>query len=116
MYEVNLRESIRSAKTIALMRKVRHRGIEKVGWGFTFAAAPYNLVRVRKLLARPVGAVRVKGRSVPERGQSGRKGPQLEQLTRLRRSLGVVRLRTGIIKVTNFAENRRSSAARLLVP
>jgi transposase len=44
-------------KTIALMRKVRHRGIEKVGWVFAFAAAAYNLVRMRKLLASPVGAV-----------------------------------------------------------
>lgn len=44
-------------KTIALMRKVRHRGIEKVGWVFTFAAAAYNLVRMRKLLASPIGAV-----------------------------------------------------------
>ncbi len=43
-------------KTIALMRKVRHRRIEKVGWVFTFAAAAYNLVRMRNLLARPVGA------------------------------------------------------------
>ena len=44
-------------KTIALMRKVRHRGIEKVNWIFTFAAAAYNLVRMRNLLALPVGAV-----------------------------------------------------------
>jgi transposase len=43
-------------KTIALMRKVRHRGIEKVGWVFTFAAAAYNLVRMRNLMARSVGA------------------------------------------------------------
>lgn len=43
-------------KTIALVRKVRHRGIAKVGWIFTFAAAAYNLVRMRNLLARPVGA------------------------------------------------------------
>lgn len=42
-------------KTIALMRKVRHRGIAKVGWVFTLAAAAYNLVRMRNLLARPVG-------------------------------------------------------------
>jgi transposase len=42
-------------KTIALVRKVRHRGIEKVGWMFTFAAAAYNLVRMRNLLTRPVG-------------------------------------------------------------
>jgi hypothetical protein len=43
-------------KTIALMRKVRHRGIQRVGWVFTFAAAAYNLVRMRNLLASPVGA------------------------------------------------------------
>jgi transposase len=43
-------------KTIALMRKVRHRGIFKVGWVFTFAAAAYNLVRLRNLRAGSVGA------------------------------------------------------------
>jgi len=43
-------------KTIALMRKVRHRGLFKVGWVFTFAAAAYNLVRMRKLSASSVGA------------------------------------------------------------
>jgi transposase len=42
-------------KTIALMRKVRHRGLEKVSWVFTFAAAAYNLVRMRKLTASSVG-------------------------------------------------------------
>lgn len=42
-------------KTVALIRKVRHRGIEKVGWLFTFAAAAYNLVRMRKLTVHPVG-------------------------------------------------------------
>lgn len=36
-------------KTVALLRQVRHRGHEKVGWMFTFAAAAYNLVRVRNL-------------------------------------------------------------------
>ena len=43
-------------KTIALMRKVRHRGIFKVAWVFTFAAAAYNLVRMRNLSASSVGA------------------------------------------------------------
>ena len=33
-------------KTIALMRKVRHRGTLKVDWIFTFACAAYNLVRM----------------------------------------------------------------------
>jgi transposase len=51
-----IEESFGWLKTIALMRKVRHRGIHKVGWVFTFAAAAYNLVRMRNLLARPVGA------------------------------------------------------------
>jgi transposase len=36
-------------KTIALMRKVRHRGVSKVHWLFTFACAAYNLVRMRNL-------------------------------------------------------------------
>jgi transposase len=36
-------------KTIALMRKVRHRGVCQVDWLFTFACAAYNLVRMRNL-------------------------------------------------------------------
>jgi transposase len=43
-------------KTIALMRKVRHRGVCKVDWIFTFACAAYNLVRMRNL-ATVVAAV-----------------------------------------------------------
>jgi transposase len=38
-------------KTVGALRKTRHRGLFKVGWVFTFAAAAYNLVRMRKLLA-----------------------------------------------------------------
>lgn len=38
-------------KTVALMRKTRHRGTELVEWMFTFSAAAYNLVRIRNLLA-----------------------------------------------------------------
>ena len=41
-------------KTIALLRKVRHRGLEKVDWMFTFACAAYNLVRIRNLAVQPV--------------------------------------------------------------
>lgn len=51
-----IEESFGWLKTIALLRKVRHRGIHKVGWMFTFAAAAYNLVRMRKLIASPVGS------------------------------------------------------------
>lgn len=36
-------------KTVAGLRQVRHRGVQKVAWMFTFAAAAYNLVRIRKL-------------------------------------------------------------------
>jgi len=39
------------AKSTAPMRKTRHRGLERVGWQFTFTAAAYNLVRIPKLLA-----------------------------------------------------------------
>jgi transposase len=38
-------------KTVALQRKTRFRGRERVGWMFTFAAAAYNLVRMRNLQA-----------------------------------------------------------------
>jgi len=40
-------------KTVALLRKLRHRGGRLVDWIFTFGAAAYNLVRWRNLLARP---------------------------------------------------------------
>jgi IS5 family transposase len=40
-------------KTIALLRKVRHRGLEKVDWVFVFACAAYNLVRLRNLSPQP---------------------------------------------------------------
>jgi transposase len=43
-------------KTIALLRKVRHRGTLKVDWIFTFACAAYNLVRMRNLIAATVRA------------------------------------------------------------
>jgi transposase len=41
-------------KTIALLRKVRHRGLFKVDWVFTFACAAYNLVRLRNLSVQAV--------------------------------------------------------------
>ena len=40
-------------KTVALQRKTRFRGPDRVGWMFTFAAAAYNLVRMRNLMAQP---------------------------------------------------------------
>jgi transposase len=43
-------------KTIALLRKVRHRGTLKVDWIFAFACAAYNLVRMRNLMVATVRA------------------------------------------------------------
>jgi IS5 family transposase len=37
-------------KTVAGLRKTRHRGAARVGWMFRFALAAYNLVRMRNLL------------------------------------------------------------------
>ena len=37
-------------KTVALLRKTRHRGVRRVGWMFTLAAALYNLVRIRNVI------------------------------------------------------------------
>jgi transposase len=38
-------------KTVGGQGKTRFRGIDRVGWAFTFVAAAYNLVRLPKLLA-----------------------------------------------------------------
>lgn len=40
-------------KTVALQRRTRFRGVERVGWSFTLAAAAYNLMRMRNLTAVP---------------------------------------------------------------
>lgn len=42
-------------KTVGGMRKLRHRGLQLVGWMFTFAAAAYNMVRMRNLVAASEG-------------------------------------------------------------
>ena len=38
-------------KTVGLLRKLRHRGVAKVGWIFKLSVAAYNLVRIRNLIA-----------------------------------------------------------------
>ena len=43
-------------KTTGGLRKLRHRGLESVGWMFTFTAAVYNLVRIRNLSTSVAGA------------------------------------------------------------
>jgi transposase len=54
-YAVSLRKRKRIeeimgwVKTVACLRKIRHRGVKRVRWIFTFAVAAYNLVRMRNL-------------------------------------------------------------------
>lgn len=43
-------ESFGWSKVVGLLRKLRHRGRELVGWIFTFTNAAYNLVRMRRLI------------------------------------------------------------------
>jgi len=56
-YAVSLRirkrieEAFGWAKTVAGLRKARHRGLPRIDWQFTFVMAAYNLVRLPKLLA-----------------------------------------------------------------
>ena len=45
-------------KDIALLRKLKHRGLFKVAWIFTFAAAAYNLVRMRRFYDRFISEAR----------------------------------------------------------
>ena len=45
-----IEEAFGWAKTVAGMRKTRHRGLAKVGWQFTLAVAACNLIRLPKLL------------------------------------------------------------------
>jgi hypothetical protein len=57
-YEVSQRKRIRVEqsfgwmKMVGMLRKVKLRGIDKVGWLFTFTGAAYNLCRLRNLMAR----------------------------------------------------------------
>ena len=41
-------------KTVGGFRKLRHRGLERVEWMFTFGVAAYNLVRLRNLAQQAV--------------------------------------------------------------
>ena len=42
-------------KVIGMLKKVKLRGLEKVGWLFTFTGAAYNLCRLRNLQVQAVG-------------------------------------------------------------
>ena len=45
-----LEQSFGWMKSVGLLRKMRHRGRRRVGWMFTFTAAVYDMVRMRRLL------------------------------------------------------------------
>ena len=57
-YEVSQRkrkrveQSFGWMKMVGMLRKVKLRGIDKVGWLFTFTGAAYNLCRLRTLMAK----------------------------------------------------------------
>ena len=40
-------------KTVGMLRKTRHRGVDRVDWMFTFGVAVYNLVRMRNMMQAP---------------------------------------------------------------
>ena len=58
-YETSLRRRSRIEqifswlKNVAVLRKTRHRGRERLQWMVQFSLAAYNLVRMRKLIAQP---------------------------------------------------------------
>jgi IS5 family transposase len=49
-----IEEAFGWAKTVAGLRKMRHRGLPKVDWQFTLAMTAYNLIRLPRLLAASV--------------------------------------------------------------
>jgi len=49
-----IEEAFGWAKTVAGMRKLRHRGLPEADWQFVFAMAAYNLIRLPKLLEASV--------------------------------------------------------------
>ena len=52
-FRKRVEESFGWLKTVGSMRKLRHRGTERVDWMLVFSTAIYNLVRLRTLIAAP---------------------------------------------------------------
>jgi len=52
MVRKRVEQSFGWMKMIRMLKKVKLRGIAKVGWLFNFTGAAYNLCRLRKLMAR----------------------------------------------------------------
>ena len=51
-FRKRIEEAFGWIKTVAGQRKTKFRGVDRVGWAFTLAAAAYNLIRIPKLIAR----------------------------------------------------------------
>ncbi len=62
-----IEEAFGWAKTVAGLRKMRHRGLAKVDWQFTLAMAAYDLVRLPKLLAQTTPSPRCANLAAPRR-------------------------------------------------
>jgi hypothetical protein len=60
-------------KTVGLLHKLRHRGVRRMDWVFTFTAAAYNLVRLRSLL--PGAVCPLRGEPAPRAAMSAAKHP-----------------------------------------
>jgi hypothetical protein len=50
LVRIRIEEAFGWIKTVAGLRKTKLRGLPKIDWAFTFAAAADNLVRVPKLV------------------------------------------------------------------
>jgi IS5 family transposase len=85
-----IEEAFGWAKTVAGLRKMRHRGLPRVDWQFTLAMAACDLVRLRSCppaqIARPANAVsrpfvvaaRIVQKYCRRRGQPHPTGPSTE--------------------------------------
>ena len=75
-YEVSQRkrkrveQSFGWMKMVGMLRKVKLRGIEKVGWLFTFTGAAYNLCRLRNLMATTDTELPIRTRCIDRTTQS----------------------------------------------
>ena len=68
-------------KTVGGMRKLRHRGLQLVGWMFTFAARPTTWCGCE--ISRPFQRCKVGPKCVPLGMQLDRKSQQTSEINRL---------------------------------
>ena len=73
-----IEESFAWTKTIAGLRKTKHRGVGRVAFQFTFAMAAYNLIRMPRLLATAAGSGEDRPRSTDQPNQDPRSMLKIE--------------------------------------